>query len=50
VFAHGLEWLRVQVLRGQRWRALWLRPEALPDLTACLAVIRHDALPGGACA
>lgn len=49
VFARGLEWLHVQVLRGTRWwRALWLRPEALPDLSASLAVIRHGALPGGA--
>lgn len=49
VFARGLDWLHVHVLRGTRWwRALWLRPEALPDLPASLSVTRHGALPGGA--
>jgi hypothetical protein len=49
VFARGLAWLHVQVIRGTRWwRSLWLLPEALPDPPDGLTVIRHDALPGGA--
>ncbi|MGH7536592.1 MAG: transposase [Gemmatimonadales bacterium] len=49
VFARGLAWLHVQVLRGRGWwRALWLLPETLPDPPASLAVIRHVAPPGGA--
>jgi hypothetical protein len=49
VFARGLAWLHRQVVRGTRWwRALWLLPEALPDLQADLSVIRHEPTPGGA--
>jgi hypothetical protein len=48
LFARGLDWLHRQVLRGRRWwRALWLWPEALPDLAADLATIRHLAPHGG---
>ena len=51
VFARGLAWLHVQVLRGTRWwRALWLLPEALPDLPPGLTLIRHATTPGGALA
>lgn len=49
VFARGLAWLHRRVLRGRRWwRAWWLLPEALPDLSARLRIIRHVAPPGGA--
>lgn len=49
VFARGLAWLHLQVLRGRRWwRTLWLLPEALPDPPASLTVIRHLASPSGA--
>jgi hypothetical protein len=49
VFARGLAWLHRQVVRGTRWwRALWLLPEALPDLQADRSVIRHGSTPGGA--
>lgn len=49
VFARGLAWLHVQVLRGRRWwRALWLLPEAWPDPPAGLTLIRHLPAPGGA--
>jgi len=49
VFARGLDRLHRLVLRGQRWwRAVWLRPEALPDPPECLTLIRHGATPGGA--
>ena len=48
VFARGLAWLHVQVLRGTRWwRALWLLPEALPDLAEDLTIVRHGAPQGG---
>jgi hypothetical protein len=49
VFARGLAWLHVQVLRGRRWwRALWLLPEALPDPPASLTIIQHAPAPGAA--
>ena len=49
VFARGLAWLHVQVLRGTRiWQALWLLPEAWPDSPAGLTLIRHLPAPGGA--
>jgi len=49
VFARGLAWLHVQVLRGARWwRALWLLPEAWPKPPAGLTVIHHVPAPGGA--
>ena len=49
VFARGLAWLHVQVLRGTRWwRALWLLPEAWPDPPAGLTIMRHVPAPGGA--
>ena len=49
VFARGLAWLHVQVLRGKRiWTALWLLPEAWPDAPAGLTLIRHLPTPGGA--
>ena len=49
LFARGLAWLHVHVIRGTRWwRALWLLPEALPDPPEGLSVIRHVALPRGA--
>ena len=48
VFARGLDRLHRLVLRGKRWwRALWLRPEALPDPPPGLALIRHGTLSGG---
>jgi hypothetical protein len=49
LFTRGLDWLHTLVLRGRRWwRALWLRPERLPDLPDDLTVIRHGTTPGGA--
>jgi hypothetical protein len=49
LFARGLAWLHVQVLRGARWwRALWLLPEAWPDPPADLTIMRHVPAPGGA--
>lgn len=49
LFARGLATLHTLVLRGKRWwRALWLRPERLPDLPDDLTVIRHVAPPTGA--
>ena len=49
LFARGLAWLHVHVIRGTRWwRALWLLPETLPDPPDGLTVIRHGVLPGGA--
>jgi hypothetical protein len=49
VFARGRTWLHRLVLHGHRWwRAWWLWPEALPDLPAELAVVRHLVPPGGA--
>jgi hypothetical protein len=41
VFARGLAWLRLRLLRGQRpWR-LWLRPQALPAPAPHLVIIHH---------
>jgi hypothetical protein len=49
IFARGLAWLHVQVIRGARWwRSLWLLPEMLPDPPDDLTIIRHAATPGGA--
>jgi hypothetical protein len=49
LFARGLAWLHVQVLRGRRWwRALWLLPETLPARPPGLTRIRHVPAPGGA--
>lgn len=49
VFARGVAWLRVQVVRGKRWwKALWLRPERLPDPPQNLTILRHVTTPGGA--
>jgi hypothetical protein len=49
VFARGLGWLHVQVIRGTRWwRSLWLLPEQLPDPPERLTIIYHGDLPGGA--
>ena len=49
VFARGLDRLHRLVLRGQRWwRALWLRPEALPDPPPGLTIIRHGVPARGA--
>ena len=46
LFARGLAWLRIQVLRGHALvDRLWLRPEALPDLPEDLTLIRHGAAP-----
>jgi hypothetical protein len=48
IFARGLAWLHVQVLRGRRWwRALWLLPEAWPAPASGLTIIRHPLPPGG---
>ena len=42
VFARGLAWLQVQLLRRQRrWRRLWLLPQPLPDPAPDLLVISH---------
>lgn len=43
VFARGLAWLRVRLLRGQRCWRLWLRPQPLPVPPATLTVIYHDS-------
>lgn len=49
VFARGLAWLHVQVLRGRRWwTALWLLPEAWPDPPSGLTLIRHLPPPASA--
>lgn len=49
VFARGLAWLHVQVLRGTHWwRAWWLLPEAWPDPPAGLTIIHPVPTPGGA--
>ena len=49
VFARGVAWLQVLVVRGTRWwRRLWLLPEALPTLPPDLQIIRHVAPQGGA--
>lgn len=46
VFARGLAWLHVQVLRGRRlWTALWLLPEAWPDPPPGLIILRHGPPP-----
>ena len=48
IFARGLAWLHVQVLRGTRlWHALWLLPEAWPKPPAGLTIIHHIPAPGG---
>jgi hypothetical protein len=42
VFARGLAWLRVHLVRGQRrWRRLWLLPQALPEPPADLVIVYH---------
>jgi hypothetical protein len=42
VFARGLAWLRVPLLRGRRlWCRLWLLPHALPTPPADLVVTYH---------
>lgn len=49
VFARGLAWLHIRVVRGQAWwRALWLWPEAWPDPPEGLTILRHVLTPGGA--
>jgi hypothetical protein len=49
VFARGLAWLHVQVLRGRCWwTALWLLPEAMPNPPSGLTLMRHGSAPGGA--
>lgn len=48
LFAQGRDRLHRLVIRGQRWwRALWLWPEALPDLPDSVTLIRHGIAPGG---
>ena len=48
LFARGLAWLHVQVLRGRRlWTALWLLPEAWPEPPPGLLILRHGPAPGG---
>lgn len=48
VFRQGVDRLHRLVVRGKRWwRALWLWPEALPDLPDNLSIIRHLAPQGG---
>jgi hypothetical protein len=47
VFARGVAWLHVQVLRGrQLWTALWLLPEAWPAAPPGLTLIQHAPAPG----
>jgi hypothetical protein len=42
VFARGLAWLRLHLLRGQRpWRRLWLLPQALPAPPPNLVIVYH---------
>ena len=42
VFARGLAWLQVHLLRGHRlWRRLWLWPQALPEPSSDLVIIYH---------
>ncbi len=49
LFARGLAWLHVLVLRGSAWwRALWLLPESLPVPPQPLAILRHLPTSGGA--
>jgi hypothetical protein len=44
VFARGLAWLRVPLLRGRRlWRRVWLLPQALPTPPAALVVTYHES-------
>jgi hypothetical protein len=44
LFARGLPWLVVHLLRGQRlWRRLWLLPQPLPQPSSHLVVTYHDA-------
>lgn len=51
VFARGLDWLQVLVVRGTRWwRAWWLLPERLPDPPLNLTILRHLVTPGVASA
>jgi hypothetical protein len=48
VFAYGLDWLHIWVVRGVRWwRALWLLPEQLPDPPGDLTIIHHVVPQGG---
>jgi hypothetical protein len=49
VFARGVTWLHRLVLRGRRWwQALWLWPEAWPDLPGDVTLVRPGAAPGSA--
>ena len=49
IFARGLDWLHVWVLRGGRWwTALWLLPEQLPGPPHDLTILRHVPTPAGA--
>ena len=42
VFARGLAWLRVRLLRGGRlWRRVWLLPQALPTPAPDLIITYH---------
>lgn len=45
VFARGLAWLRVRLLRGQRRWRVWLSPDALPAPSPHLVVIPHQPSP-----
>jgi hypothetical protein len=45
VFARGLAWLHLHVLRGRRWWTLWLLPEVLPASPPDLILLRHVAPP-----
>jgi hypothetical protein len=48
LFARGVAWLHVQVLRGRRlWTALWLLPEAWPQPPPDLIILRHVPAPSG---
>jgi Transposase DDE domain len=47
VFARGVAWLHVQMLRGRRlWRALWLLPEAWPGSPPSLLLVQQVPPPG----
>jgi hypothetical protein len=50
VFARGLAWLRVHLLRaGRLWRRLWLLPQALPTPAPHLVITyHHSPLPAAA--
>jgi hypothetical protein len=48
LFARGVAWLHVHVLRGRRlWTVLWLLPEAWPQPPPDLIILPHGPAPSG---